>query len=174
MLQRLFIAICALFIVTGCSKMDPVAEYPTRQEGDDDLVYNNQRDSVFGESGINIFGNKDKKQGGGSGIGVNAYLWRASLDTVSFMPISSADPFGGTILTDWYEPDPSKNERLKLNIIILDTNLRADGVRVSAFRQVKDNAGLWRDAPVAPGTTRQLEDTILTRARQLRVAQTGR
>lgn len=171
MTKRLLFSVLALFLLAGCAGVDTVAEYPTRQEGDDELVYNNDRESIFGGDGLQLF-KDDEKKGGGSSIGVNAYLWRASLDTVSFMPIASADPFGGTILTDWYEPDAEKGERLKVNIIILGTSLRADGVRVSTFRQV-NKGGTWRDAPVDPATATQLEDTILTRARQLRVAQTG-
>ncbi len=171
--HRLLTLLLVTFLVIGCSNLEPVAEYPTRQEGDDSAtIYNDARESIFGEGGLELF--KDKPtQGGGAGIGVNAYLWRASLDTVSFMPLASTDPFGGTILTDWYEPDIEKGERLKVNVIILGTALRSDGVRVSTFRQVKKN-GVWRDAPVDPATATQLEDTILTRARQLRVAQTGR
>lgn len=172
MANRLLIALFALFIVTGCSSLNPVAEYPTRQEGDDtETIYNDERASIFGEDGLQLFKDKEKA-GGSSGIGVNAYLWRASLDTVSFMPLASADPFGGTILTDWYQPDTEKNERIKVNVIILGTALRADGVQVSAFRQTEKN-GTWHDAPVDSATTTQLENTILTRARQLRVAQTG-
>ncbi|HRJ12931.1 MAG TPA: DUF3576 domain-containing protein, partial [Alphaproteobacteria bacterium] len=116
-----------------------------------------------------IFGGKKKEDKGG-GIGVNAYLWRASLDTVSFMPINAADPFGGTIFTDWFSPGNVSDERLKANIIILDRQLRADSVRVSLFRQVKDGSG-WRDAEVPQNAERSMEDAILTRARELKVKQ---
>jgi hypothetical protein len=102
---------------------------------------------------------------------VNSFLWRATLDTVSFMPLASADPFGGTILTDWYTPDATKGERFKLNVFILGRQLRSDGVRVRVFRQVLTNKGAWVDSQPTEGMDRQLEDTILTRARQLRVAQ---
>ncbi len=86
------------------------------------------------------------------------------------MPVASADPFGGTILTDWYSPPGKQNERYKLNVFILDRQLRSDGVQVKVFRQTLAKTG-WRDAPVPEGMSRQLEDTILTRARQLRVSQ---
>ncbi|HEY5208403.1 MAG TPA: DUF3576 domain-containing protein [Stellaceae bacterium] len=119
-----------------------------------------------------LFGD-DKAKGGGGGIGgvaVNTYLWHASLDTMSFMPIASADPFGGTIITDWYSPRGTPNERFKVNIFILNRELRADGVRVTVFRQVKDSGGQWADAPVDPKTGRDLENSILTRARQIRLS----
>lgn len=106
---------------------------------------------------------------GGSGIAVNGYLWRASLDTMSFMPLRSADPFGGVIVTDWYVAPESPNERFKVQVYILDRQLRADGLRVSVFRQVRDAYGAWEDAPIKPETASQLENAILTRARQLRV-----
>ena len=106
--------------------------------------------------------------GGGIGIGVNSYLWRASLDTIAFMPLSSADPFGGVIITDWHSPEGARQERFKMNVFILVRSLRADGVRVSLFRQVQDRGRIWRDASVPVQTASRIEDAILTRARQLR------
>lgn len=131
------------------------------------------RGSIFGEGGLTaaLFGGPENEaEEGGSGIGVNSFLWRASLDTLSFMPVVSADPFGGVILTDWYSLPESPNERFKINLYILDRQLRADGIRASVFRQVLGPDGEWVDAPVGPGTATAMEDTILTRARELRVA----
>ncbi|MEN8723645.1 MAG: DUF3576 domain-containing protein [Alphaproteobacteria bacterium] len=102
-------------------------------------------------------------------LGVNSYLWRASLDTVSFMPLKSADPFGGVIITDWYADPKSPGERFKLTVYILDTSLRADGVRVTAFRQTADGRGGWSDAAVSPRIAPSLENAILLRARELRI-----
>ena len=115
-------------------------------------------------------GKPDASGGGGSGIAVNSFLWHASLDTVSFMPLASADPFGGTIITDWYSPPDSPNERFKLNIFILGRDLRADGVRARVFRQNKAPDGQWADAPVDQATGTELENAILTRARQIRMS----
>lgn len=105
-----------------------------------------------------------------AGVGVNSFLWRASLDTVSFMPLSSADPFGGVIITDWYSPPETPDERFKINVFILGRDLRADGVRASVFHQKKDASGQWAEAPVDGNTGTDLENTILTRARQLRLS----
>ena len=102
-------------------------------------------------------------------MGVNAFLWRASLDTLSFMPVASADPFGGVIITDWYTPPESPEDRFKMNVYILGRQLRADGVRVAVFRQSRDGGG-WVDSAVEPRTATNIENQILTRARQLRVA----
>jgi hypothetical protein len=133
----------------------------------------NYGDSIFGPGGL--FGSRqDKRQGlDEPGVAVNSFLWRASLDTLNFMPLASADPFGGVIITDWYTPPESPNERLKVSILILDRDLRADGVRATVFRQQMAGPRGWVEAPVDPKTGRELEDTILTRARQLRVAQLG-
>jgi len=102
-------------------------------------------------------------------IGVNAYLWRASLDTVSFMPLVQTDSNGGVIVTDWYVNPAVPGERMKLTVSILDQDLRADAIRVAAQRQVNTN-GQWIDAPVKAATVQKLEDIILTRARDLRRA----
>ena len=100
-------------------------------------------------------------------IGVNSYLWRAALDTLSFMPLAQADSNGGVIVTDWYVNPNSPGERMKVTVSILDQDLRADAVRVAASRQVNAGAG-WVDAPVQAATVQKLEDVILTRARDLR------
>ena len=100
-------------------------------------------------------------------IGVNAYLWRAAVDTVSFAPLLQADANSGVIITDWYANPRVPGERVKLTVAILDPDLRADALRVSAARQVNQN-GVWTDAPVTAATVQKLEDIILTRARDLR------
>lgn len=150
---------------------------------------------LFGDGGVTIFGGGDGKgaaraaeaeaearqpverrmrtvnESPATGVGVNGFLWRATLDTLSFMPIDSADPFGGTIITDWYSPPGVQNERFKVNAFILSPKLRADGIRVSVFRQALSRGGQWLDASVSDKTAAQLERTILTRARELRIGQ---
>ncbi len=100
-------------------------------------------------------------------IGVNSYLWRAALDTLSFMPLAQADSNGGVIVTDWYANPAVAGERMKLTVTILDQDLRADAIRVAASRQLLQN-GQWVDAPVQAATTQKLEEIILSKARDLR------
>ena len=127
-----------------------------------------KRKTAFGEGGINLFGSGDDPNNSGGALGVNSFLWRASLDTISFMPVNSADPFGGVIITDWHTSTEAPSERFKLNVYILGRTLRADGIRVAVFRQVQNRGGNWRDAGVPEATGTKIEDAILTRARQLR------
>jgi len=128
--------------------------------------------SIFGPGGLSLGGDSQQPAppSDGGGVGVNSYLWRASLDTVAFMPLSSADPFGGVIITDWYSPPETPNERFKVNVFILTRDLRADGVRATVFKQRRTGSD-WLDDPVDDGTRVQLENAILTRARELRIAQ---
>jgi hypothetical protein len=134
---------------------------------------NREEGSLFGPGGL--FGSKPKETGGdGTGVAVNAYLWRASLDTINFIPLVSADPFGGVIITDWYTPAESPTERMKVQVTILDRELRADGVRVAVFKQTQNGkGGSWVDAQVDQRTNTEIENAILTRARQLRISQGG-
>ncbi|MFZ5791388.1 MAG: DUF3576 domain-containing protein [Pseudomonadota bacterium] len=158
----------------GCAYGDPESQYPgLRRKGQTTPAYGDQA-SIFGEGGLNLGTPQQPgdESGGGAGIGVNSFLWRASLDTVSFMPLVSADPFGGVIITDWYSPPQTPSERFKVNVYILGRALRADGIRAAVFRQELQGSA-WIDAPVAPSTATDLENAILTRARQLRIAQTG-
>ena len=150
------------------AKYNPYTGYnPKTQEG---------TDSGFTVMGA-LFGSNDNKGGGNgngnggpAGVGVNSFLWRATLDTISFMPLASADPFGGVIITDWYTPAETPNERFKVNIFILGRELRADGLRATVFRQKRDPDGQWADAPVEGQTNTDFENAILTRARQLRLS----
>ena len=125
---------------------------------------------LFGDQGLSFGVGKGaggtKAEEGGA-LGVNAYLWRGALDTLAFMPLASADPFGGVIITDWYQPPAGSGERFKATAYILGRQLRADGVRVSVFRQVAQS-GQWVDAPVNATTTSEIENKVLARARELR------
>jgi hypothetical protein len=174
--RALGLSILALLVVSACGglqrdadPMEKVAEY----------VYVPQKEfegakqgSIFGREGIQLFGGgNDFDESGGGGIGVNSFLWRASLDTVSFMPLASADPFGGVIITEWFAPPETPNERFKMQVYILDRRLRADGIRVTLFRQTRGNTG-WISATANPDSITQLENAILTRARQLRINST--
>ena len=100
-------------------------------------------------------------------IGVNSYLWRAALDTLSFAPLAQVDSAGGVIVTDWYANPSSPGDRVKVTATIMDANLRADALRVAASRQVLQN-GQWVEAPVSAATVQRLEEIILTKARDLR------
>ncbi|WP_188662515.1 DUF3576 domain-containing protein [Terasakiella brassicae] len=153
-----------LFLV-ACDSLNP---RPTELPNDRwDKI--DKQQTVFGEGGLTFGGKDQKRQGqGGTGIGVNAYLWRATLDTVSFMPLASADPFGGVILTDWHSASNTPNERFKLNIYILDQALRADAIRVAAFRQMKNTNNEWQAVEMDPKAVTDIENAILTKARQLR------
>jgi hypothetical protein len=151
---------------------------PTRPAGGGEHTAYRSRDDAPGKTtdaagptgGISRTGRPEAEQG--SGMGVNAYLWRGALDTLGFMPLASADPFGGTIITDWYSPPTTSGERFKATAYVLGRQLRADGVRVALFRQVQDG-GRWVDAPVSPTTTGEIENRVLARARELRADATG-
>ena len=157
-----------LLLLAGCSS-DHISH-------DDDITSRDQRKyqgfgKFFGEETL-LFGGDREGRKPDIGIGVNSYLWRATLDTLAFMPLKSVDPFGGVIITEWYAPPSTPNERLKVDVRILDRVLRADGLTISVFRQVLKQ-GRWADVAVNPKTAQDLEDTILTRARQLK-ADTGK
>ena len=177
---------CALGIVAlagACSDSSEV-----RNVGRDEYTSQSGRDRVRGrltgqDDGIVLFGTSRGgsggsgsadagSPGGGAGLGVNAYLWRATLDTLAFMPLASADPFGGVIITDWYSPPGTTTERFKATAYVMGRQLRSDGIRVSVFRQVRQGNN-WLDALVTPATSAELEDRVLARARELRSQSTA-
>ncbi len=159
-------ALLAAGVAAGCSsfkgEVDP-DEMETTEE---------RRKGDFGKvlgGDILRYRGSGREGAAASPIAVNAYLWRASLDTLAFMPLASADTLGGVIITDWYTPPESPNERFKTTVYILSRELRADGLRVAVFRQARDGDGTWKDAAVKRDTASELENIILTRARELRV-----
>lgn len=161
---RSFAALAALAALAACSQVQPNPTAPNYT-----FVPGPDYGSISSDGGILDIGvTKNRRdQGGGAGIGVNAYLWRGALDTLAFMPLSSADPFGGVIITDWYTSPSATGERFKATAYILSRDLRSDGVRVTIFRQVLQN-GQWIDAPVSQITVSEIEDKVLDRARRLR------
>ena len=162
---------CGALSVAGCG-LDVQPDYLVKTSSKEPYVYESElkRETVFGEGGINLLDlGGNTKGAGGTGLGVNSYLWRATLDTIAFMPLTSADPFGGVIITDWYTPPEAPAERFKMNVYIMGRELRADGVKVAVFRQRADGNGAWIDTILKADTAINLENQILTRARQLRL-----
>lgn len=174
MIRSCLVAAAAAVLLAGCGDAKVEHDYPDtlyrhlpESQGSTYLPKGGAQ-SIFGEGGIELLG-RGREQGDGSGIGVNSFLWRASLDTLSFMPLASADPFGGVIITDWFAPPETPDERFKVTVYILDKRLRADGLKVAVFRQEKGEAG-WVDAAVGGTTHTDIENNILARARELRIA----
>ena len=165
------VLITCLLALTACSGIKKEAKYPTGA----DRASTEQQGGIYAEAptiwgkGKSILNPDGDQKETGEGITVNSFLWRAALDTVSFMPLANADPFGGTILTDWYSDEATPNEQLKLNILILGKELKASAIKVSVFKKVNGQT-----VKPAAETGRKLEDAILTRARQLRIAQLDR
>ena len=164
-------------LLAGCSSLGENVRTPGLDEYNQDSRRAGVRGRLGGTDGLIIFGTDRSQQRGqagdvAGGIGVNAFLWRATLDTLSFMPLSSADPFGGVIITDWYAPPGVTNERFRATAYILGRQLRSDGVRVVLFRQEARGAN-WVDVPVSASTATELEDQVLSRARELRSQSTA-
>ena len=158
----------ALFMLSSCG--DIKVENEITPDAEDRF-----KDSI-GKIGDDIYligGDKDNSKPGENGITVNAFLWRAALDTVSFMPLISADPFGGVIITDWYEMPELQNERHKLTISVLSSDLRASGIKVSLFAQKRKNKK-WVNIEAQKATIQKIENAILMKARELRIAYTRR
>jgi Domain of unknown function (DUF3576) len=181
-MKKVIILLLSVFMLASCGDDAELStDFPLNPERERNI----RRGTMTGD-GLALYGRRSEvmeereENGGvlgmlgGSGkasnpLGVNSFLWRATLDTVSFMPLTSADPFGGVVITDWYEDTQAQGERFKMNILILDKQLRADGLKVTVFRQVKDETGQWRDVEASSQTARTIEDAILTRARQLKI-----
>jgi hypothetical protein len=171
-LRPLCLAIVLPLALGGCfGSSDDNGVKPVASSDYNDYRSSDPNGTLFNSANIVTGVSKDnKQQESGTGLSVNAYLWRGALDTLSFMPLASADPFGGVIITDWYAPPAANGERFKATAYILGRELRTDGVRVSVFRQIRDG-NQWVDAPINPATATDIENKVLARARELRAQQ---
>ncbi len=172
-MKRIVVTLCACLSLNACSMSDlGTAPGEERVSGSvsQDIRRREERGKLTGEDGLTLFGNTNKPGEAGvtTGITVNGYLWRATLDRLSFMPIASADAFGGIVLTDWYMPPETPDERFKVNAFILTKTLRSDGIKISVFKQKLEH-NVWKDLPVDVSLARKLEDAVLARARELKI-----
>jgi hypothetical protein len=161
-------------VLSGCGAVQPTTKPMDTHDytGTPSTHTIGSADASYADSPLFSFGRGGQQQDSGGVLGVNAYLWRGALDTLSFMPLASADPFGGVIITDWYQPPTGTGERFKATAYILGRQLRADGIRVQIFRQV-EQGGQWLDAPVSATTSADIENKVLARARELRTQVAG-
>jgi hypothetical protein len=167
--QALAVPLICSMMLTACANVRPNPTPPY-------IIPGGPGDTSFTrvggqDSGI-IFRYPPERSVPGVGTGVNAFLWRGALETLGALPLASADPFGGVILTEWYSPPNTPGERFKETVLILSRDLRGDAVQVSVFHQV-DRGGRWIDAPVSPEVQADIRNRVLDRARTLRQQATG-
>jgi hypothetical protein len=173
----------SLFNTTGCSVLDDTEITRAPPNEDPEIMKERQRREAAGNADeetfvgklfrdVTGFGDKKDSNNAGGGIGVNTFLWRASLDTLSFMPLVSADPFGGVIITDWYANSEISKEKFKMVAYIIGTELRVDGIKVSVFKKIKDKNGDWVDKKSSVFLQNEIEDSILTKARKYKIQST--
>jgi hypothetical protein len=164
------VLLSGLLVLSACSGLPDTKPNPTPVDFAGQIGSSTRADGGGLVLGVGK-GMNNEGGGGGAGLGVNAFLWRGALDTLSFMPLASADPFGGVIVTEWYQPQGAVGERFKATAYILSTELRSDALRVTMFRQVQQG-GQWVDAPMSKDTVDEIENKVLSRARALK-AQTA-
>jgi hypothetical protein len=170
MIERISLSIgagLALLLLGGCGNQDLISTRENAHVGQPGVTQDTSVQTLSSNSTLFGLGGGNSTAGNGGGIGVNAYLWRGSLETLKFMPLVSADPYGGVILTDWYQSPSAPGERFKVAVYILGRQLEANALHISVFRQVQQG-GTWVDAPVAPGVSGDLENKVLAASRDLR------
>ena len=166
-----FLIVYLLFL-TSCSDVE-IGSRPPLSKSPDDLhtevfdpkKYEEGGTTIIEDLTDDLFGAK----GGGVGIGVNVHLWKASLDTLSFMPLSSADPFGGVIITDWYSNAGSSEEKFKIIAYITGTVLRVDALKITVFKKIRDENGDWIDQTTSKDMATRIENSVFTKAKEYRI-----
>lgn len=170
------IGVTAVVTLAACSGDYSASEESAKGPSGPARNPNQLDESVLGEGGLSISSLRSGEllggaiDGGGGSLPVNRFLWQASLQTLDFMPLASTDPFTGVIATDWSTPPGSAGERVKVTVYVLNPDLAASSLKVAVFREVRSDEGLWTPASVNPDTPRKLEDAILTKARQIKIA----
>ena len=167
-----FLIVYLLFL-TSCSDVEIGDRPPPNRSPDDELMeafdpknYEEGGTTIIEDLTDDLFG---AKGGGGGGIGVNVHLWKASLDTLAFMPLSSADPFGGVIITDWYSNAGSSEEKFKIIAYITGTELRVDALKITVFKKIRDENGDWIDQTTSKDMAIRIENSVFTKAKEYRI-----
>lgn len=169
------LACVAMLMVSACGSNQTPQETVANTPGPRGQ-YDPNADSVFGDGGFTLNRALDgslgqDEQASGDSLPVNKFLWQASLDTLSFLPLASTDPFTGVIATDWGTSPAQQGERFKVTAYMVRPSLSASSLKVAVYRELRNEEGVWVPAPVDPETARKLEDAILVRARQIRIAE---
>jgi hypothetical protein len=164
-------------MLAACGRVGPADEPVGPKSGPPNKFDPERYQSIFGEGGLSIGNLQGGRVGGILGgpedkarLPVNKFIWQAALDTLSFLPLASTDPFTGVIATDWGTTPQAPGERFKVTAYVLGSGLSAASLKVAVYREVQTDKGRWVPAPVSADTARKLEDAILTRARQIRIA----
>ena len=169
--SRAFVGLLPLLLgLASCGLFGSSTPVPPETYAPQNIHQGGGAGNMFGEQGLSLnlgAAGRANQPGQGAALGVNAYLWRGALDTLSFMPLASADPFGGVIITDWWQPPQTPDERFKATAYILGRELTASALRVTVYRQVRQN-GEWVDSTVSAQTVADIENRVLDRARILR------
>ena len=188
----LIILVFASFLISACNKGADPNELRAKSQAVGDIIersgtmLKDEKDALKDaknrlRTGGGLMGKKPSNMlnvlGGGEnivgsmGLPINAILWKSSLETISFMPLASADPFGGVIISDWYIGESNKNERCKLNIFIKGSELKASNIRVGSFCQTLEKNGVWLDKKINEKNNRDLENAILNKAKKIKLSQ---
>ncbi len=160
-------------LLAGCASDDLAISSDTRREdvrGRPLSPLAPEETFLGGGDGLLSIGGDDQPTGGAQ-LPVNKYLWRATLDTLAFLPLASTDPYGGVIVTDWGATADAPNERFKVTAYITSAQLKPQSLRVIVNRQAREANGEWVTASVDPETPRKLENAILTRARVIKTGE---
>lgn len=163
----IFAVTSSLFMLAGCS-----GDMSAKSDQEVPMGRNEARKrdfgNLFGDDFLIFGGPKKENATGMASATVNPFIWRASLDTISFMPLASADALGGVIVTDWYTSPGAPNERIKITIYVTNPQLRADAIKVTIYKQA-NKGGTWVNATADPASATEMENIILSKARQLRI-----
>ena len=165
---------CIIFCIFGCSGEIP-EPLPTEERA---VAREREERERRGETeDTNLLGDLFAGIGSSGGvqgpaIGVNAHLWKASLDTLSFMPLASADPFGGIIITEWYTSSDSPAEKFKIIVYITGMQLKVDALKIKVFKKIKNETGDWIDQPANQELSVKIENSVLTKAREYKIIST--
>jgi len=164
-LFRILSVVLLTLLLVACDGLNGKNEEVISAE--DQLKRGMKGGKLFGN--IDLLGGKSEEQNIKQGIAVNSFVWQATLDVLSFLPLTSADPFGGIIITDWYSEEGYQDERFKVNAFVMGGELKSESIKLSLFKQKKGPSGEWLVVSPEKDSASRLEDSILTRARQLRI-----
>tara|TARA_B100001250_G_scaffold406794_1_gene426451 strand:+ start:1433 stop:1993 length:561 start_codon:yes stop_codon:yes gene_type:complete len=115
--------------------------------------------------GFRLMDGNNKKGGTTYEFASSNELWRASLDTIDFMPLASVNYSGGIIITDWYGNNQTTNENIKISIRFLTNEIRSDALDIKVFKKVCDSTNKCKISETSGELIKELNRKILKQAK---------
>jgi hypothetical protein len=163
---KIFLSLLFCIFILNCSKTDPVTGEKILIEPDPQ-----KRAREFADKGGGIFGDINNKKSSSTSVDFASsnVMWKATLKTLEFLPLSNTDYSGGIIVYDWYSQTNNPREQIKISVRFLSNELKSDSIKVIAHKKICDSAEKCSNSTLDEKFSNTVKENIITSARLLKI-----